>query len=135
MSPIVIVVDDEEAIADLIGDVLLDLGCQPLLAFNGREALKLMETLSEPPALIVSDLMMPFVDGLELARQVKTHPSWASVSIILMSAVRHQMHDPHVNAFVAKPFNIDLLIQVITTQLEPAEPRASGDQAEQDSRS
>lgn len=115
---VIIVVDDEEAIAELIRDLLIDLGHQSIIAFNGKEALQKLNALPEPPALIVSDVMMPFIDGLALAQRVKMDHRWTTVPVVLMSAVHNHVGDSSVDAFVKKPFDLDQLTAVILSYLD-----------------
>src|SRR5438552_1545697 len=69
----VLVVDDEEPILSIVAEVVEEMGHQVQRAMNGREALQLIH--STPPDLVLSDVMMPFVNGLELCRTVKADAS------------------------------------------------------------
>lgn len=104
----VLIVDDERIILELLRDVLEEEGFVVLTAANGREALQVIERT--PIALVLTDLMMPEVSGMELARQLHTNPVTAAIPIMLMSAVPpHQIDDLFVVVF-HKPFLIDAVI-------------------------
>lgn len=113
----VLIVDDEAAVSDLLRDLLADLGFNVVTATNGRRALESLASLPDPPALVLSDIMMPQLNGIELARAVKTTPGLQHVPVILMSAVPHTVADGVADAFVGKPFDIDALIALVQAYL------------------
>jgi CheY-like chemotaxis protein len=65
------VVDDEDALLCMVADLIEDLGHQPLLATDGREALEVLQYAHQPPALIITDMMMPRMNGVALAETLK----------------------------------------------------------------
>lgn len=81
----VLVVDDEEPILSIVAEVVEEMGHRVLRAVNGRDAMALIA--STPPDLVVSDVVMPFVDGVELCRTVKSDATTANIVMVLMSAV------------------------------------------------
>ncbi len=119
----VLVVDDEEYIVDLLSLLLEDDGHQPLVAFNGREALEMVRR--ERPALVIADVMMPLMDGEELARAIKGDPTLADTPVVLMSALGLPRRDTPADGFVAKPFDLDLVRRVIQSHLRDGSQRAS----------
>ncbi|WHS58292.1 response regulator [Pseudomonas sp. G2-4] len=107
----ILVVDDEYLIADIIGYALEDEGFMVVKASNGQKGLEVLER--ERPSLIITDFMMPVMDGLEFATAVRALPSVNHLPIILMSGAQAHigMEKPELfNAVLAKPFNIDLII-------------------------
>lgn len=102
----VIVVDDEAIVAHMIGLLIEDMGHQPVVAASGTEALELLTSSADPPALIISDIAMPDMSGVELARAVKTTPAFHDVPVILMSAGSHY-EGPAADYFLPKPFDLD----------------------------
>lgn len=117
----VLIVDDEGAVSELLRDLLMDLGYSAVTALNGQQALDLIERMEERPALILTDVMMPLVSGIELVRAVRAMPELASVPIIMMSAAP-AVADGLANAFVSKPFDIDRLIALLLAYLPSADP-------------
>ena len=104
----VLIVDDERIIRELLRDVLEEEGFVVLTAANGREALQVIERT--PIALVLTDLMMPEVSGMELARQLHTNPITATIPIMLMSAVPPDQIDDLFVVVLHKPFLIDTVI-------------------------
>ena len=100
----VLVVDDEAAILDMLTMAVEDLGFTVYTAINGRDGLALAH--QHKPALIVSDVMMPFVDGLALTREVKADPSLQATKIILVSAVNTIPANSGADAYLRKPFDL-----------------------------
>jgi CheY-like chemotaxis protein len=103
---IVLVVDDEEPILSIVAEVVEEMGHQVLCAMNGREALELVK--DTPPDLVVSDVMMPYLNGLELCRALKSDRATAHIVVVLMSAVTADRgKGVGADGFVHKPFSLD----------------------------
>lgn len=105
--PKVLIVDDEDVLLEMIVLLLEDLGYEALTATNGQEALAILYAEPKPPALIISDVMMPRMSGTELARVVKTQPRLMDVPIILMSAANQPTMGRVADQFLHKPFSLD----------------------------
>lgn len=104
--PTILVVDDEEPVVDLLTDMLHDQGYTVLSAHNGRAALQRIE--EQKPDLVISDVMMPFVDGIKLSRTLRQTHDAKELPIILMSAAMPpDLAACGANAFLGKPFDID----------------------------
>jgi two-component system, sensor histidine kinase and response regulator len=113
MASIVLVVDDEQPVADVIRLLVEDLGHQVYTAFNGVEALELAQR--QKPRLVISDIMMPHMSGDELCRRLKSEPSLASVKVILMSAAGSgRAEETGADAFLHKPFDLETVEQLVT---------------------
>jgi CheY-like chemotaxis protein len=102
----VLIVDDEEPILSIVSEVVEEMGHRVLRAVNGRDAMALIK--SSPPDLVLTDVLMPFLDGLEVCRAVKGNPSTAHIVVVLMSAVFVD-HGRAAGAddFVHKPFTLE----------------------------
>lgn len=111
--PLVMVVDDEDVLVEMVASLIEDLGLQALVATNGEEALSSLTTVPEAPALILSDVMMPRMNGIELARMLKRDPRLKNVPIILMSAAGRPIDTQAADGFVHKPFDLDMLSKLI----------------------
>jgi CheY-like chemotaxis protein len=118
--PTVLIVEDDRPICDLLTDILEDAGYVVVAAANGRHALDRMATVI--PDLIITDIMMPEMDGLELCAAVKAQPHLATIPIIVMSAVSQQplLAQDQYAAFLNKPFHITTLIDTVATVLPSA---------------
>jgi len=116
---LVLVVDDEEVLAEMIASLVEDLGHEARVANNGREALRSLATITYSPALIISDIMMPQMSGLELAHTLRADPRYSAVPIILMSAAARPGDTQDANLFIPKPFDINRLISLIEGYIKP----------------
>ena len=67
----ILVVDDDEIIRTTLEDFLVDLGYRVSAAGNGRHAINILDTLQEPPSLLITDIAMPVMDGISLIRHVR----------------------------------------------------------------
>jgi two-component system chemotaxis response regulator CheY len=114
----ILVVDDEEAIRGLLVAVLEDEGYAVVAARDGRAALEAIAAAA--PDLVVTDLMMPELDGRELIRRLRTRPEWAAIPVVLLSAAPPEGFSTVSSAAaVAKPFDLDALLGVIAAALGP----------------
>ena len=115
----VLVVDDELGICDLLDGVLTDEGYHAVLSGNGREALeRLADTAVD---LVLSDLMMPVMDGAELFWRLRGDPATSHLPFILMCALPEDSISDKVSgydAFLRKPFRIANVIGAIEQVLE-----------------
>ncbi len=108
----ILVVDDEPSIVALLQDILEDEGHRVIGAYNGRDALALVR--EQRPDVVVSDLMMPVMDGAQLARELHDDPTFASLSLILMSAGNTpDSVQSYAAAFIRKPFEIAAMVALI----------------------
>jgi CheY-like chemotaxis protein len=102
----VLVVDDEEPILGIVAEVVEDMGHQVLRALNGREALQVIR--ATPPEIVLSDVMMPFLNGLDLCRTIKADPATKHIIVVLMSAVSADRGQAAgADGFVHKPFSLE----------------------------
>jgi CheY-like chemotaxis protein len=115
---IILVVDDEQAILLMLRDLLQDEGYTVLTALNGAVALALARDVK--PDLVLTDLMMPTMDGYELARHLHTEPAMAHIPVIAMSAAHRSFDHVLFTDVIAKPFDIAPLIATISAQLPNA---------------
>lgn len=116
----ILVVDDDPSIRSLVAEVLEDEGFTVDLASNGAEALALLE--GSLPSVIVTDLMMPVMDGWEFVRTCRQDTGLSGVPIVVMSAA-HGLpdHAKHlgVRACLAKPFDLDVLVGAVDRLTRP----------------
>jgi len=79
----VLVVDDEYLIVEVLTLALEDVGFMVTQASNGKKALDAL--YREGPSLVVCDYMMPLMNGMELAKEIRQRPEWSHIPIVLMS--------------------------------------------------
>jgi CheY-like chemotaxis protein len=116
----VLIVEDEQDVADLVADILGLEGFEARIA-SGETALD--DALSFAPDVVLLDLMMPVVDGFEVARRLNARPETRTLPIVIMTA----MQDPSSRAreigtqhFLSKPFDIVELIETIEHASSPS---------------
>jgi two-component system, response regulator, stage 0 sporulation protein F len=118
--PAVLIVEDDRDVALTINDVVEDSGYRALCASNGREALSLLEV--EVPALMLIDLFMPEMNGVELLKVIKKSPKLASIPRVIMTAANDQMIGVREDVTVLyKPVDFDALTRLLQRYCEPAE--------------
>ena len=81
----VLVVDDEAAARNALTKLLRREGYETVAAGNGREALHALE--AKTPDLVLLDVMMPELDGLELLEVLHAHPRWKALPVVMLTAV------------------------------------------------
>jgi len=109
----VMIVDDEDSLLSMIAELIEDLGHQPLIASDGHEALETLRDSVQPPALVITDMMMPRLNGLTLAKILKNDPSLSGIPVILMSAAGRPNGSRVADHFLAKPFDLNVLADLI----------------------
>lgn len=102
----VMIVDDEDVLVALVAELIEDIGHRALIATNGQEALATLHTEHDPPALIISDVMMPQMSGIALARAVRDDPRLQHIPIVLMSAAGKPPQASVADHFLHKPFDM-----------------------------
>jgi two-component system response regulator (stage 0 sporulation protein F) len=113
MSVTILVADDEVPIVELLADLLEEAGYRVIPAYNGADALRLIER--EPPSLLITDNMMPRLSGLQLIERLGAGGE-PPFPIILMSAVNPERLPASIS-FVPKPFDLDQLLNLIDRHL------------------
>ena len=124
----VLVVDDDEIMRGALKRILEAEGHQVVLAEDGLDLSRKIEAVRVD--LILLDVNMPSVDGYELCRLIKTHPSLASVPVVFVSA--HKSPEDIQRGieaggadYIAKPFDVTHLTGLVRRMLEPASRDAS----------
>jgi len=109
---LILVVDDELDLLSAYAMLLEHLGYRIRTASNGREALAC--ALHERPDIVVSDFMMPIMDGAQLCRELRASPALSSIPFILCSAGRLRNDVPIAyDTFFPKPVLVDRLVNEI----------------------
>jgi CheY-like chemotaxis protein len=110
----VMVVDDDQDIREILTEVLSDAGYDVIPSTDGSDALTKLRDAT--PSLILLDLNMPIMDGVEFRQLQRQDPTTAKIPTVVMSAV-HSMNEriAHlaVDGALAKPVNLKDLMQVV----------------------
>jgi two-component system cell cycle sensor histidine kinase/response regulator CckA len=125
-KPTVLVVDDEEGLRSLVCRTLRAEGYGTLEAAHGAEALEILEKAAEPIDLVVTDVVMPGMDGRELGRRLTQR--WPTLPVLYISAYDvndiFQRGSPRSSApFLQKPFPAEGLITRVQQLLSSRFPR------------
>jgi DNA-binding response OmpR family regulator len=137
MKPKILVVDDEPEALEILGFKLKEAGFAPLFAKDGSRALQLAR--DEHPALIVLDLMLPEIDGLEVCKILRRDQATAAIPILMLTARAAEMDrvlglELGADDYVTKPFSprelvlrIKKLLARVTAAEEPVAQLRFGD--------
>ncbi|MEX2583310.1 MAG: response regulator transcription factor [Gemmatimonadota bacterium] len=128
----ILVVDDEPDISALVAYHLARESYRVRTAASGPEALRAMET--EVPDLVVLDLMLPGLSGLEVLREIRRQDAWRDVPVILLTAKREEsdrLEGLRLGAddYVSKPFSpheVVLRVGAVLRRVQQAPPARSG---------
>ena len=121
----ILIVDDEFGIVDALGDLLTDEGYRVVSAANGRAGLALIAKAS--PDLVLLDLMMPVMNGIEMLRNLRASTSTRSLPVVLMSAAPKfaaLAMEPEIKEFsdyLRKPFDLDDVLDIVKRLIGPGE--------------
>lgn len=123
MTQEILVIEDEPVVAEMIKFGLERAGYKIVLAPNGQEALSLMNRHN--PDLIISDVLMPVMDGYAFYKEFKKNPAAPRIPVVILTA-RGKMEDSFramgVEDFIVKPLDVDSLLSRIENLLKKDPP-------------
>ncbi len=110
----ILVVEDNPSNLLYLCKVLTKAGYEPIQAQSASDAMTLLET--EPVDLLLTDLMMPEVDGIELTRRVRQMPTFSTLPILMCTAAKDRSHvieaaKYNIQGYILKPIDRDLLLE------------------------
>jgi two-component system phosphate regulon response regulator PhoB len=123
----VLIIEDERALADVLSYNLQREGFEPLLAHDGQEGLRKAQTLL--PDMVILDLMLPLLGGLEVCRALRAGDRTRSIPILMLTA-RAEESDQIVgfslgaDDYVTKPFSVKVLLERVKALNRRVEGRA-----------
>jgi CheY-like chemotaxis protein len=114
----ILIVDDEFGLAEMLREMLRESGYDVTLAINGRLGLQILQ--EQTVDLVLTDLMMPVMDGIELAIAMRDGEKHRRTPIILMTSLPTASLPPDglFNAVLRKPFTPELLLRTIVSCLQ-----------------
>jgi two-component system response regulator RegX3 len=129
-SPRILVVEDEEALADSVRYNLEREGYGVVVATDGRRALERFR--AEPPALVILDLMLPELSGLDVCRMIRAE---SDVPIIIVTAKDSEADkvtglELGADDYVTKPFSVRELVSRVRANLRRTQPASGGEPEE-----
>jgi CheY-like chemotaxis protein len=119
----ILMVDDEEDMLRLLEVRLSNAGYPCMKAKNGKEAIEIASKMR--PKLIMMDIMMPEMDGLEAVKKLKSDPQTAGIPVMMLTACADKDSEENsfssgAASFVKKPFDPEDLLTKVKTLLEPS---------------
>jgi CheY-like chemotaxis protein len=122
--PVILCVDDEPANLKLLENILVPRGYEVVSAANGEDALKKIKTGTID--LVLMDLMLPGMDGLQVSRKIKNNKKYRNIPIIMLTAhtgvqsfIKSLSNE--VYAHLQKPFNTEELVKIVRAALGQSE--------------
>ena len=111
-----LIVEDSFDVAEALQEIFVAEGFDVRIASDGREGLALIR--EQLPDLVVTDFMMPFMDGLALVQEIRSDPALAQLPVIVMSAARPTLSLDPCTTFIGKPFDFDKIIKLVNHILQ-----------------
>jgi DNA-binding response OmpR family regulator len=122
-APTVLVVEDDEHISQVLRFMLERQGYRVVHMADGRAAAQHVAEAA-PPALVLLDVMLPYVDGFEIVGLIRATPAWREVPVLMLTAKNTERDtvralDAGANDFVTKPFQPQELLARVRRYLRP----------------
>ncbi|MGE0455042.1 MAG: sensor histidine kinase [Vicinamibacteria bacterium] len=119
--PRILVVDDDDLVRDTVRDILDAEGFEVAVARNGVEALRVLE--GQAPDLVLSDVMMPEMDGHRFYEEVRARPEWLAVPFVFLTALGEKVDVRYAKAlgvddYLVKPVSRDDLMLAVRALLQ-----------------
>lgn len=121
-TPTVLVAEDSVATRRLLERLLTQVGYTAMICRDGQEAL---DTLNQHPGeihLVISDVEMPRLNGFELLQQMRSHPQWQDIPVVMATSRTGDRHHQQAtqlgaNAYLGKPIQVQELLATIEALL------------------
>ena len=116
----ILIVEDNEKNMKLARDVLQAKGYATLEAVNGEDGVRL--ALEHTPDLVLMDIQLPDINGVEAFRRIRAHAATAAVPVVAFTASvtpmdRHRITDAGFDGFIGKPVNLKEFLETVRTTL------------------
>lgn len=115
----VLIVDDDKWVRETLAEFIDLLGYQPIVATDGAEGLACLET--EQVSLVIADIKMPAMDGIEMMKRIKE--KYPDLHVILVSGYQpdtswDDLMKSGASDYITKPFNIDMIERKVRNLIE-----------------
>jgi CheY-like chemotaxis protein len=122
----IVVVDDDQVTLTMLLGLLIRAGYRVFTASDGETALEMIS--AERPGLVITDFLIPKMDGLALCSRIKADPGLARIPVVIMTAfknaaVRFQARECKADGFVEKPLVMKDLLDLVAKLFVPEESR------------
>lgn len=117
----ILIVDDSATVREMVSEILKKVGLNVLEAIDGRQAKEKIQ--QQIPDLVVTDIVMPKMNGYELCRWIKTNPSSQNIPVVMCTSKgedfdRYWGMKQGADAYIAKPFRPGELVKTIKQLLK-----------------
>ena len=121
MGKKILIVDDEPSIIVPLQFLMEQNGYETTVAFSGEEAMESIET--DPPDLILLDIMLPIIDGFEVCQRVREKPELDHVRIVMITAMGSEANIAKgmalgADAYITKPFSNAAVVEKVKNLLQ-----------------
>jgi len=118
----ILLVEDDKNCADLLHYVLVRAGFQVDIAVDGRQGQRLIKNSANPPALVLTGLILPYIDGYQLLQQIRKTENWSQVPVIVLSSKTQEQDIVRAfqlgaSDYVTKPFQLGELLARIDCRI------------------
>ena len=129
MTHKILIVDDEAHILQVLSLKLRNCGYDIATAIDGEDAL--YQVKSDPPDLIISDVQMPYMNGLEFAKALSSDSSTSHIPVVILTARGHTLEAsdtdiPNIRKVLSKPFSPRGIAELVATLLKDVSTRDAG---------
>ncbi len=114
----ILIIEDDHAISEILGEVFTEMGHEIEFAFNGKEGIDHLINNPALPDLIILDLFLPVMNGTEFRMRQLQIPYLAKIPVVAMSAdccIKQRCGPLRLKNFLKKPFHLDDLLHVMET--------------------
>jgi CheY-like chemotaxis protein len=121
MARKIVVIDDDKVTRKLLTELLNRNGYEADGAHDGMEGVALVKW--EQPELVLTDLLIPLLDGIGVCQQIKSDPELSGIKVIVMSALKNPLlvreaRDAGADDFIDKPIRTNTLLELIARLLQ-----------------
>ena len=119
----VLLIEDDDELRGIVGDILEGYGYEVVPGGNGKQAIDYLKSSGECPSVIVLDLMMPILSGWECLRAIKQDDRLSLIPVIVVTAARRD-RPPGAAAILKKPFSVADLLDAVGLFARAPRPQA-----------
>ena len=105
----IFIIEDDEVIRTLLGHILKREGYDVETAASGKEAVEMAKSMDVPPQLVLSDIMMPYLDGYQVVTALRALTGWEQVPMVMLTSKGQEQDivralDNGADDYLVKPF-------------------------------
>lgn len=123
--PLLLIVEDNAEMLEMLSEALMLNALHIIQAENGAHALDILTTADILPDLIITDWLMPVMDGVNLIHQIRNNPRWSHIPILVITGGREdfaKLKLKGIQGVLTKPFEVEELYATIIAMLNDNKP-------------